>query len=605
MFISAARCGWLVGLLTALVLTTGRAHAVEALYGGEHYQEELLRAAQIRHGLEPEPSPQGKIIERVVAVPYDVFLAEDPYPGFLNWFHVTTLPPVIERELLFKAGDAWTPELVAESARNIRSYLFVSVARVVAAKGSAPDKVVAMVVTKDTWSLRTNAEFQFVGSQLQFLDAQLTEENLLGRRKRATFDLGLNLAVYYAGLQYRDPRIFGSGLNLIERGDLFWNRLTHELEGGVANITLQQPLYTLDAPWAWIADFKYRKDIYRLFSLGEVAQAKSAVTGESIPYEFNRHQLDLQVGLARSTGREHKRDFSFGYRAFVHLYDVLAQPVQVATLRDFEASALPLSESVGQVYVGFRSYQANYRELLDIDSFAITEDYRLGLDFASELRLANPVFGFDSQYLQPVVSATWTSYASGNLFAVTGSAEVRYQPQLASSSPWANGWLTAGVRNVTPRFSIFRLHTGLRGGKRFNDFNHSLSALGSGRRVNEYVPNVTSLSPMAESLAGGSSLRGYPEAYFLGANYWNGNVELRTAPIAVSTVHLGLAAFFDIGSAANELSRLTPHASAGGGLRIGLPQFNQEVFRIDFGIPFERIVGASPAYIVAQYGQAF
>lgn len=580
---SAGGCGWLLGLVAACMLPSTLAQALDALYGGEHYQRELLYVAKESHGLEADPTPEGKVIERIVTVPYDVFLADDPYPRFLNWFHITTLPRVIERELLFKAGDRWSNELIAESARNIRTYLFVSVARVIATRGSSPDKVVALVVTKDTWSLRTNAEFQLVGRQLQYLDAQLTEENLIGRRKRATIDLGLNPAIYYAGIQYRDPRVLSSNLYLIERGDLFWNRTSGVVEGGVANISIQEPLYTLDTPWAWKGDLKYRKDIQRLFTLGEVAQVRASATGELIAFEYNRHQLDLELGFTRSMGRERKRNYSFGYRSFVHLYSTPAQAVQIATLREFEASILPLSESAGLVYAGFHTYRADYRELLDIQSFAVTEDQRLGLDLSAELRLADPWLGFSSRYLQPVVNAAWSSYASDNLFVASGGVETRYQPQLTSASPWVNGHVTLGVRNVTPKVSVFRLHTSLIGGRRFNDFNHDFKTLG-----------------------GESSLRGYPVAYLIGANYWNGNAEIRTAPIAWSTVHLGLAAFFDVGGASNDVTRLSPHASAGGGLRIGLPQFNREIFRIDFGFPLETLpANKTPSYFVAQYGQAF
>jgi hypothetical protein len=579
-----ARAWLLLGLASQLAALVGPVPEAGAqpLYGGEHYQNELLKEARAGERLELEPLPEGKVIERIVTVPYDVFLPADPYPGFLNWFHVTTLPRVIERELLFKAGDAWSEERVEESARNLRTYLFVSVARIVACKGSAPDRVVALVVTKDTWSLRTNAEFQVVGTQLQYLDAQLTEENLIGRRKRATIDLGLNLASAYAGLQYRDPRLWGSELTLAQRGDLIWNRSSGKLEGGVAGITLQQPLYALDTPWAWIADAQYRKDVYRLFAGGELAQFVSPTTGEGIDYAMDRHTVDLQLGVTRSLGRERKRDFSLGYRALVQRFGVPAAPVQLATVRDFEAGALPRTESAGMLYAGFRTYQASHKELLDIESYAVSEDYRLGLDFSLEARVANRWLGFSSDFLQPVLDVKWTSYAADNLFVAALEAKARYQPELRSSSPWANGLVSASLRNATPRFSVFRLHTAVRGERRYNDFNHGFGALG-----------------------GESSLRGYPVAYLIGANFWAANVELRTKPVAIATLHIGAAAFFDMGGASNSLSGLSPHASAGGGLRIGLPQFNREIFRIDFGVPLERVVGAEPAYFVAQYGQAF
>jgi outer membrane protein assembly factor BamA len=63
---------------------------------------------------------------------------------------------VIERELLFKEGDQWNTLTVQESARNIRNYLLVAVGQIVPVRGTDRNSVIALVVTKDLWSLRTN-----------------------------------------------------------------------------------------------------------------------------------------------------------------------------------------------------------------------------------------------------------------------------------------------------------------------------------------------------------------------------------------------------------------------------------------------------------------
>ena len=567
-----------------LLLDASTARADSVTYGGEAYQRKLLDSARAENGLQYDPHPEGKIIERIVTVPYGVILPDEPYPNFLNWLHVTTLPEVVERELLFQPGSPWSNDQVEESARNLRNYLFLTSARIVACKGSAPDKVVALVVTKDLWSLRPNTNFSFVGSNLELLQAEITEENLAGRMKRTTADFGFDLATFYAGQQFQDPRLLGSEVKLSERGDLIWNRTSGVLEGGVANFSIQQPLYTLDTPWAWGGSIQYRQDIYRLFSSGTLVEFVSPTTGEELPYEMNRHLIDLNVGLTRSLGHAHKRDFSVGYRAFVHDFGVPAPspPVQPATLADFYSTVVPRSESAGMLYVSFHSYEADYRELLDIQTFALSEDYRLGLNYTLEARFATPEFGFSSTFIEPLFSAAWTTYSRGDLFAVSASLDTRYQPEIDSSNPWVDGLFTATVYNVSPLCSFFRLHTSLRYGRRFNDFNHGFTTLG-----------------------GDTSLRGYPSAYLIGANFWAGNAEARTLPVSLATLHAGLAAFFDAGGASDYIGSLGAHGSVGAGIRIGFPQFNRDVLRVDFGLPLEAIQGATPAYIVAQFGQAF
>lgn len=579
-------CGLLSTVLLTLAggMTMKRAYANDIEYGGEEYQRRLLNEARQDNGLVFEPQPEGKIIERIVTVPFGVILPDEPYPKFLNWFHVTTLPQVIDRELLFQVGDPWTADKVLESARNMRNYLFLTSARIVACKGSTPNTVVVLVVTKDLWSLRTDIDFQYLGGQVLAFETQLSEDNLAGRMKRVTGDFGFDQPTYFGGLQYSDPRLLGSQVKMSPQGDLIWNRSTGVLEGGVANFTIQQPLYTLDTPWAWIGAMRYRKDIYRLYSSGQEAYYLSPTTGESIPYSFNRHLLNFQAGVTRSLGHTHKRDYSVGYRSLISIYSVPAQTyaVQQATITDFENSSVPLTESAGMIYASFHAYEADYRELIDIQSFAVTEDFHLGPDYSAELRLAAPVFGFSSTFFEPILNVGWSTYQSDDLFATTGSFDVRYQPQLNSANPWVNGSVTAGAKNVTPRFKFMRLHTQLRAGRRFNDYNHVFTTLG-----------------------GDSYLRGYPQAYFIGSNFWVGNVEFRSEPIAWSTVHLGAAVFFDIGSAADTVSQLTPHESVGFGFRVGFPQFNHDVFRLDIAVPLETIVNGSPAYVAAQFGQTF
>jgi hypothetical protein len=552
--------------------------------GSEEYQEALISKTRSANQLRPDRAPEGKIIERIVIAPYDVILQEDPFPQFLNWFHVTTQPEVIQRELLFREGDRWSEAQISETARNLRNYLFIAAGRIVACEGSDPQHVVALVVTKDLWSLRANTAFSFVGTELEVLDMELSEHNLLGHTKRATLDFGLNLASWYAGEQYRDPRLLGTELLLKQRADLIVNRGSGHLEGGVTSLSLEQPLYTLDTPWAWNLSGSYRKDIYRFFSAGSLSLVFIPGTGEPLPYLFNREQLDFKAVLTRSLGHEHKHDFNSGYRAFVHNYSTPAPPTPVlpATTAGFESQVLPRTESAGMLFAGMHSYEATYRELIDIQTFALTEDYRLGLDFNAEMRWASRVFGFSSAFIQPLVTADWSWLVSDDLLTLGSGFNARYQPEISPASDWEDVYGTIRVRNVSPRLGFLRLHSGLRYVRRYNDLDHGFDALG-----------------------GDSSLRGYPSAFFHGANLWSGNFEVRTAPVALATLHFGFATFFDIGGAADNLDAMGAHASAGAGIRVGLPQFNRELLRVDFGFPLETIQGASPAYIVAQYGQAF
>jgi len=103
-------------------------------------------------GLKQDPSPEGKVVERVEVAPLDVFEERDVLPRWLNVFHATTRKGVVRQEVLLREGDRYQQVLVDDTIRNLRRLPGVpqlSAVLVVAAAGSAPGRVVLVVITKD------------------------------------------------------------------------------------------------------------------------------------------------------------------------------------------------------------------------------------------------------------------------------------------------------------------------------------------------------------------------------------------------------------------------------------------------------------------------
>jgi outer membrane protein assembly factor BamA len=90
-------------------------------------------------------------------------------------------------------------------------------------------------------------------------------------------------------------------------------------------------------------------------------------------------------------------------------------------------------------------------------------------------------------------------------------------------------------------------------------------------------------------LGGDTGLRGYPSGayYGFGANSVVGNLEYRTKPWELRSVHLGGVAFYDAGSVYRSLTRARLHHALGAGLRVLFPQLNRQVFRVDWGVPLD------------------
>ncbi len=577
------------GSASGLFFLRGTGIALYALFiqlasADESYQQTLIQEVQSRSQLSMDPQPQGKIIEKVIIASHDVIDERDPWPLFLNAVHSTTREDVIRRELLFAEGEPWSDRLILESERNLRKNLFVSIARVVACRSQDDGHVVVLVVTKDLWSLRVNTDFSYVGSTLESLEVQLEEANVAGRTKDIALDYSLDLATHSVGENFTDPRVLGSRVAFGQSARFIVNRDSRKLEGGSGGLSIGQPLYRIDAPWGWRIAATSSKDIYRLFSGPKLAQFTST-SGQFYPYRFGRRRSDFLAQLTRSYGSGWKHDFSGGWKGWIKSFELLGSDAAVAaaaTRSEFSAQALPRTESAGMLFAAYQTYSTSFDRKVDVQTFALTEDYRLGPSLGFEVRAARPGLGFSSQFEEFALSLGWTAFYEENLFFAGLTGSVRHQRGVQSRTDWVNRIGAFSVKNVSPPIFGFRLHAGARISRRAYDLDRGFSVLG-----------------------GDNALRGFPSRYFSGTQSWGANAELRSRSMALQTVHLGYAFFYDAGDALNSWSDLGVHQSVGAGLRIVFPQFNTSVLRLDVAMPLEKIAGADPAYFSAQFGQAF
>ena len=232
--------------------------------------------------------------------------------------------------------------------------------------------------------------------------------------------------------------------------------------------------------------------------------------------------------------------------------------------------------------MAYRGYLPTYRKYLEVDTFALSEDIKLGPDYTVGVQYANPILGYTSAFIGPYGSFAYTWDWQDDLATVGASYRVRYQPEVNLTSSWVYQVAGISARNVSPRLGFFRL-------------------IVSGR----LVEHVDDLDRNLETLGGDGALRGYPSNYLLGTRIWGANVEARSVPFEFHTIHYGGVVFLDMGDAFNDPVKIGIHGSVGLGLRVVFPQFNRSVLRVDFGVPLEKVLGSSSGAIVAKFGQAF
>jgi len=575
--------------LAFCITIESKASTHDILNQEKSYQAQLIENSLEELGLNRDLNPDGKIIENIRVVTTDVITANDPWPLFLGHLHQVTHPEIIERELLFQTGKPWTEQLALESERNLRNYLFISLANIIPCQGSQPDKIKVLVITKDLWSLRINTDFSYIGSTLEYLALQLEEANLLGKNKDVKAIFEINPVTLTLLEKFTDPRILGSRIATSEQMGIIQNKTTGNTEGAVAQVFLGQPLYSLHTPWAWNIYFNLKKDIYRLISSGAVQDFYSDTTHETVPIAYHRRLGNAQAAMTRSLSTPYyndliKQNLTLGWRGKVSQYSPLSThlSLQPETQYQFRSRYIPRDESYGSIFLRYDLFLSSFTRLFNIDTFALTEDFRLGPTFTLETVFANPALGWSSSFFQPYASAGYSRLFGDHLFATQIALSARHQPGVIANNHWIDPTISLSFKNITARFGIFRLHTALRLTRRAQ---HVHSAL--------------------ESLGGDSYLRGYPSQYFLGTQSWSGNLELRTIPMTFHTSHIGGVAFLDLGDAFNSPQQINTHGSLGVGVRVLFPQFNRQVLRADLGFPLEHLKKAVPSYLVLQFGQAF
>lgn len=593
--------GWLFLFCHIQPLCADSKPKLRSQYEEKLIQEALARRNSVAKDLDsqPEGQPEGKLIEDIEIDTSQVILPGDfPLSKYIPWtwlnsLHAKTRHEVIFRELLFHKGERFRSDLFEESGRNLRALFILSVARLVALKGSTPDRVKILVITKDQWSLRLNTEFRFDQARLDVLSFQFAEHNLAGRNKRLSFDFGFDPGRYALGMSYTDPRIWGSRHQLKIIGGIFLNRETSDAEGGQFYLQVGRPLFSLRTRLGWEAKALYLRDIARYFAGGTTNVRK--ILGEEIPDVYKREQLTTQVQVQYSAGVVHKLNISAGFRVQHMVYEL--PDTFPETISDEARAAyrrlLPRSESASGPFIGVNLFVARYIRLKDIQTLALTEDFKLGPDLSFELRYASQIFGFSSNYLEASGTLSNLHYLRGNLFSYEWKAGVRLQHGVDPRGSLVNEYLSFQFREISPSVGPFRLHLSALVQLRSRDLEQQRLTLGSD-----------------------NGLRGFAPRALQGGSLYRVNAEIRTKALSLWSIQAGGVLFYDGGDAPAVLngylrdgsfSSTTYRQDVGIGLRLGIPQFNREVIRLDLGFPLERPTDSqvyAPRFS-AEFGQAF
>ncbi|MBS2026201.1 MAG: BamA/TamA family outer membrane protein [Deltaproteobacteria bacterium] len=502
-----------------------------------------------------------------------------------NWFHVTSLPRIIAQEVLVAPGEAWDQALIDQSARNLRGLSQLSLVLLVPLRGSAPDRVRLLVITKDVWSLRLNSSYVFADGKLQQLFLQPSEENLLGTHQALRGDFILDPATISLGLEYSIPRIAGSRVAAGAAVAWVMNRDTNKSEGSFGSLSLGAPLYSTRDEWAWSTSFAWRSDIRRRFIGGgtssfDPAQGFCVANETAAPglasCSYRRTVAQGAGSVTRSFGADDKLDVIAGFsglRSVYRPFDLSA--LDAATQAAFLHAVLPRSDSQVGPSLSLHLYSSRFLDLQDVDTLGLVENVRRGHELTLRVAPVLTALGSSRDFVELFALGVYTLPMSDGLVRLSVQSDLD-----VASGDLPDASLDVSLRVVSPRLSFGRFVLDARVLNRYRNYLNLKSTLG-----------------------GDTRLRGYAAGLFSGNDLAVGNLEFRSRALELWAVQFGGAVFVDAGDAFDRFDQMSLKESCGLGLRVVFPQLQRSVIRVDFGVPLTRPWLGRPDLVIT-IGQA-
>jgi hypothetical protein len=561
-----SRPRWLLAVLF-WVFTSSLARA-------DSYEAERTQRVLDRHNLEIEAEPEGKRIAFIRIVRDDVFVKDEIWPTWFNWFHGTTRESIVRRELLFGEGLPYVHARIEETMRNLRGMGIFALVRIVAVKTTDPNAIGVVVHTRDIWSLRLEEDFN-VTTRVNYLLLRLTERNLFGHNQTVGADFTLLPKNYLVREFYSARRLWGSTVRFAQTGGVYFNREHNKAEGSELTFSLGEPYYNLKQRFAWTVDFSNESRVVRYTQNGQIIRYQPMENGPSAQKVWRQLYRTGGVGAYYRRGHAFKQTFGAGwdYRA-LNVNAIAESMVPPELMPGFKRDVLPKERTENGPFASYEIWMPSYVTFVNLGTFGQSENVRVGPYASASVRA--PLSEFGSTTHSWVVGSTvgFVLAPGGGLFEAKLSGSERYEYQKL-----VDQLFTAMVRGATPVISKFRL---------------------VGRVVLESRRRDTSKSLV--SLGANNGLRGYTSQslYGIGASRALANFELRTLPLQWQAVHLGGVIFYDVGSVFDRFADMRFHHAVGVGIRFLFPQFNRYPFTLDGGMSADPDFRFVPTFTTGQ-----
>ncbi len=534
--------------------------------------------------------PEGRISEVVIENGSVFDLDDADLQGRFSWayrlanaLHVPTRADVVEREILFEAGDCYDIELLRDSERLLRGFDFLADADIYGIR-QADGRVQVIVDTRDEWSTRIEPRIGSRGT-MGFEGIRIVEDNVLGTGRHFSLFYEREDEERVYGTAYRAPHFLDTRWDLglmfarTEVGYSYEESLVYPFVGEIGRIALRQSVGRSD----------------RYFELLTPSGTDDALEHLLVPVRREHFEV---AGAVRTAGRRFQHTVFGaavageriqypGELVVADLSRALDDEDRRRVLEGVEVPWIPVSNVRALLLAGQRNVWFVRRRALDTVNGV--EDVQLGVEADVTLGPTLPVISDDRDFALGL-----RLFAAGEVGAdsfVGGQFNFegrRSYDAIADLPEW---------HDVLAEFNLWAY---LREPSSRHTFVATLAGVGGWHgRV-----------PFQLTLGGETGLRGYPRHVDPGGRRLVASLEHRAywgGPFA-DLLDLGSVVFLDGG-------KIWPgHApfgtgspirgSIGVGLRAAFPPGSRQTFRFDVGFPVQRAGGFGDLTFTVGVGQA-
>lgn len=527
---------------------------------------EALEARARETGAERERAnqdPEEIIVGEIRILNQTVLPASDKLAPLLNNLHFVTQKDVIYDELDFKEGDKIPRSKLYDAERYIRLLDPIKQARIVTKKNAETGKTDLTIVTQDNFSPQFRTGAEGTGGYSKF-GAQIYDPSVMGRLYSWNVD--------YTRENFRDFMGFGIGKARID-GSRWQTAAATSL--GFANshynyiaygATVSHPFTRNGQRHGFNLTTTFANGVNYDYLGGGIRKGINTATGQNFDLIYRTKIEDISAQYLYAIGRNDRIEFGPGLWHYIRQDNYIYSADQYTLA---ETPTLPVSAASRAFYQGqqysthaitfvVNTRNGNFAPMKNFQRYLFTEDQFEGFRTSTKIIHANPSLGLADHYTAPTVTASYQKNFADQRLRFESSAS-------RTSTLWH-----AGV--AYPTDDLWAIDV------------RGFYFLGWGSfAVRSFVSEGYHLTRDKRRAVSDQFTRGFHYGSVYSSAGHLTSVEYRSPGLKLPYLLVAGVVFFDYAGIGDFLSALTYSPIAGVGVRSMWHEFDNNVFRVDFG----------------------